>query len=101
MGDHPPITPVRAAMPGFFVGDMARLYDLVTRHFIATVSEDATFLTTQVQFRAASFLRGGGGGSGVSAQTQEDQDIAAAIQASLSDVVTAAASGSSGSDSNR
>jgi DNA topoisomerase-3 len=35
-GDHPPITPVRSAAPGELVGDMERLYDMITRHFLAT-----------------------------------------------------------------
>jgi hypothetical protein len=44
--------------------------------------------------------QGPGGGSGVNVQTQEEQDIAAAIQASLGNAVPAARSGSSGSDGN-
>uniref|UniRef100_A0A7S2LTZ7 DNA topoisomerase n=2 Tax=Leptocylindrus danicus TaxID=163516 RepID=A0A7S2LTZ7_9STRA len=47
MGDHPPITPMRAA-GGTLSGDMARVYDLVTRHFIATVSHDAIWQSTKV-----------------------------------------------------
>jgi DNA topoisomerase-3 len=35
MGDHPPITPVGVARD--ISGDKARLYDLVVRHFLATV----------------------------------------------------------------
>ena len=35
-GDHPPITPVRMALPGELTGDMDSLYDLITRHFLAT-----------------------------------------------------------------
>jgi DNA topoisomerase-3 len=50
MGDHPPITPVRCAQPGELQGDMARLYDAVARHFIASVSPDARYTSTQVQF---------------------------------------------------
>ena len=36
-GDHPPITPCRLAQAGSLHGSMARIYDLVTRHFIASV----------------------------------------------------------------
>ena len=48
-GDHPPITPMRLAQPVNLHGSQARIYDLVTRHFIATVSPDALFMTTKVQ----------------------------------------------------
>lgn len=47
MGDHPPITPVRAATEGQ-LGDSYRLYDMITRHFLATVSGDCKFLRTRV-----------------------------------------------------
>jgi DNA topoisomerase-3 len=36
MGDHPPITPVGLATG--LIGDKGRLYDLILRHFLATVS---------------------------------------------------------------
>mmetsp|Transcript_30608 Transcript_30608/g.54729 ORF Transcript_30608/g.54729 Transcript_30608/m.54729 type:complete len:860 (+) Transcript_30608:77-2656(+) len=49
MGDHPPITPVRAATEGQ-LGDGWRLYDMITRHFLATVSKDCKFLQTKVKF---------------------------------------------------
>ncbi|CAJ1341010.1 unnamed protein product [Effrenium voratum] len=49
MGDHPPITPVRAATEGQ-LGDAYRLYDMITRHFLATVSGDCKFLRTRVNF---------------------------------------------------
>ena len=39
-GDHPPITPTRLAHEGELSGDMWRLYDLVVRHFVASVSPD-------------------------------------------------------------
>mmetsp|Transcript_35891 Transcript_35891/g.57265 ORF Transcript_35891/g.57265 Transcript_35891/m.57265 type:complete len:828 (-) Transcript_35891:259-2742(-) len=47
MGDHPPITPCKMAQPHELGGDEGRLYDLVTRHFIATVSPDAEFFETK------------------------------------------------------
>jgi DNA topoisomerase-3 len=50
MGDHPPITPCRAAGPSELSGDMARIYDLVVRHFIASVSHDAVWRSTKVDF---------------------------------------------------
>lgn len=49
MGDHPPITPVRAATEGQ-LGEAFRLYDMITRHFLATVSSDCKFLKTRVSF---------------------------------------------------
>jgi len=48
MGDHPPITPCRYARAGELSGDLARVYDLVTRHFIASVSHDAVWTSTTV-----------------------------------------------------
>lgn len=48
MGDHPPITPCRAAGQYELHGDMARVYELVTRHFIASVSSDAVWNNTRV-----------------------------------------------------
>lgn len=48
MGDHPPITPCRAAHD--LTGELARVYDLVVRHFIASVSPDAVWQSTRVDF---------------------------------------------------
>ena len=42
-----PITPCRPRA-GELTGDMARVYDLVTRHFIASVSQDAVWKSTTV-----------------------------------------------------
>jgi DNA topoisomerase-3 len=51
MGDHPPITPCRALGPhDQLSGDMARIYDFVVRHFIASVSPDAVWCSTKVEF---------------------------------------------------
>jgi DNA topoisomerase IA len=50
MGDHPPITPCRAAGQGELSGDMARVYEFVVRHFIASVSQDAVWRCTRVDF---------------------------------------------------
>merc|ERR1719357_1782084 len=49
MGDHPPITPVRAATESQ-LGQDWRLYEMVTRHFLATVSGDCKFMRTKVTF---------------------------------------------------
>lgn len=49
MGDHPPITPCRSAGVHELSGDMSRVYELVTRHFIASVSEDAVWNSTKVE----------------------------------------------------
>ncbi|KAJ9463502.1 DNA topoisomerase 3-beta [Diplonema papillatum] len=50
MGDHPPITPMRPATEGMLGGDEWRLYDYITRHFIATVSPDMHYTRTKVLF---------------------------------------------------
>jgi len=50
MGDHPPITPCRSARVGELSGDMARVYEFVVRHFIASVSPDALWQSTRVDF---------------------------------------------------
>ncbi len=36
-GDHPPITPTAEATQATLSGDSWRLYDFITRHFLATV----------------------------------------------------------------
>ena len=38
VGDHPPITPMKSASESELSGDSWRIYDYITRHFIATVS---------------------------------------------------------------
>jgi len=49
MGDHPPITPCRSAS-GELSGDMGRVYEFVVRHFIASISHDAVWRSTRVDF---------------------------------------------------
>ncbi|XP_062446294.1 DNA topoisomerase 3-beta-1 isoform X2 [Rhea pennata] len=49
-GDHPPITPMRAATEAELGGDGWRLYEYITRHFIATVSADCKYLQTTISF---------------------------------------------------
>nr|KAG5699160.1 hypothetical protein BaRGS_014459 [Batillaria attramentaria] len=49
-GDHPPITPMRSARQSDFDPDSWRLYDYITRHFIATLSPNCLYLQTTVYF---------------------------------------------------
>ena len=52
-GDHPPITPVRSASEAEVGGgDAWRLYDYVSRHFLGSISPDATFRKTVASFSA-------------------------------------------------
>ena len=48
-GDHPPITPMRAAHEADLSGDAWRVYDYIVRHFVATVSEDCRYHQTTIQ----------------------------------------------------
>ncbi|CAH1786482.1 unnamed protein product [Owenia fusiformis] len=50
-GDHPPITPMRAASEAELGSENWRLYDFITRHFIATVSSDCKYLQTTAHFK--------------------------------------------------
>ena len=52
VGDHPPITPV--ALATHLTGDEERIYGLVVRHFLATVSKDAIYLSTKASFLSSS-----------------------------------------------
>ncbi|KAJ3344120.1 DNA topoisomerase 3-beta-1 [Gonapodya sp. JEL0774] len=47
-GDHPPITPTRCATEFDLAGGELRLYDLITRTFIASVSPNLKYLRTTV-----------------------------------------------------
>ncbi|KAL6259332.1 hypothetical protein P5V15_009247 [Pogonomyrmex californicus] len=49
-GDHPPITPMKNATRNELDGDSWRLYDYITRHFIATLARDCKYLSTTVKF---------------------------------------------------
>jgi len=49
-GDHPPITPVRSATEGELGGDGWRLFEMCTRHFLASVSPDAKFMRKNITF---------------------------------------------------
>jgi DNA topoisomerase IA len=62
-GDHPPITPVGLALPHELVSsDNQRIYELVCRHFLATISADAIFQCTRARFSTASSADAGGAG---------------------------------------
>ncbi|XP_008061294.1 DNA topoisomerase 3-beta-1 isoform X1 [Carlito syrichta] len=50
-GDHPPITPMRSATEAELGGDAWRLYEYITRHFIATLSHDCRYLQSSISFR--------------------------------------------------
>lgn len=51
VGDHPPITPVKSVTEADVGGgDAWRLYELITRHFLATVSPDCRFLRSRTVF---------------------------------------------------
>lgn len=50
-GDHPPITPLRAATEAELGGALYRVYEYVTRHFIATVSPDCSYDSHKVSWR--------------------------------------------------
>lgn len=47
-GDHPPITPMRSATPAELSGDEWRIYEYITRHFIASVSPDCRLIRTKI-----------------------------------------------------
>ena len=50
-GDHPPITPVGLALPHELLSvENQRIYELVVRHFLATISPDAIFQSTKAKF---------------------------------------------------
>lgn len=49
-GDHPPITPMKAATEAELGHDAWKLYDFITRHFIGTISPDCKYKQTTVFF---------------------------------------------------
>nr|CAG4643714.1 EOG090X00WU [Lepidurus arcticus] len=50
VGDHPPITPLKLATNRELDSDSWRIYDYIVRHFLATVSADCVYLSTEVEF---------------------------------------------------
>ncbi len=53
---HPPIHPTKFAQPGELQGDEARVYEFITRHFLACVSWDAEAKETNVEVAVAEEL---------------------------------------------
>lgn len=53
-GDHPPITPMKSASRNELDGDAWRLYDYITRHFIASVAFDCKYLSTTAKFEVGT-----------------------------------------------
>ncbi|PSN57539.1 DNA topoisomerase 3-beta-1 [Blattella germanica] len=53
-GDHPPITPMKLANRSDLDGDAWKLYDYITRHFLATVARDCKYLSTKVSFEVGT-----------------------------------------------
>ncbi|XP_066597941.1 DNA topoisomerase 3-beta-1 [Prorops nasuta] len=49
-GDHPPITPMKTASRNSLDGDSWKIYDYITRHFIATLARDCRYLSTTIKF---------------------------------------------------
>ncbi|CAL8084209.1 unnamed protein product [Calicophoron daubneyi] len=47
-GDHPPIAPMSLVMPSDLGHDAARLYEYISKHFLATVMPDCRYESTQV-----------------------------------------------------
>lgn len=54
-GDHPPITPIRAATSNDFDHDTWRIYDFITRNFIGSLSPDAKYENLTVAFDIGMF----------------------------------------------
>ncbi|XP_014227771.1 DNA topoisomerase 3-beta-1 [Trichogramma pretiosum] len=53
-GDHPPITPMKSASRNELDGDSWRLYDYITRHFIATLARDCKYLSTTAKLEVGT-----------------------------------------------
>lgn len=47
-GDHPPITPMKGNT-GSLTGDMARIYEYITQHFIATLMKQCIYEVTTIK----------------------------------------------------
>jgi len=54
-GDHPPITPMKSATESELGHDAFRLYDYITRHFIATVRLVLAILHDQNSFKTTQY----------------------------------------------
>jgi DNA topoisomerase-3 len=54
-GDHPPITPTqKSPHQGFHSRDEANMYELIARHYLASISFNARFFKKKVVFSAGS-----------------------------------------------
>ena len=73
-GDHPPITPVDMPHLSTLSSDEARIFDLVVKHFLATISRDARFLVTKATFVAPSYVSPEGKGEVFVAVGREELD---------------------------
>lgn len=49
-GDHPPITPMALVREGEITGDYWRLYDYISRHFLASIMPNQQYQRTKVTF---------------------------------------------------
>lgn len=49
-GDHPPITPVRSASKGSLGDREWKLYNFISRNFLASISPDAIYDEVKVWF---------------------------------------------------
>ncbi|OVA12979.1 DNA topoisomerase [Macleaya cordata] len=56
VGDHPPITPMRAATEDMLGNDAWRLYQYICQHFIGTVSPDCKYVRTKVELSSGGEL---------------------------------------------
>lgn len=73
-GDHPPITPVGVPQMSTLPSDEARIFDLVARHFLASISRDAKFLVTKASFASAALVSGSSKGETFTAVGREEID---------------------------
>jgi len=48
-GDHPPITPVKAALRGELRDRELKIYDFITANFLACISEDSTYESVRTE----------------------------------------------------
>lgn len=57
-GDHPPITPLKAAQRSTFDPDSWKIYDYVCRHFLGTISKDLKYseVTTEIVVETETFV---------------------------------------------
>lgn len=51
VGDHPPITPIALADEAELGGNSWRLYDLIARHFLGSISSNCHYIRTKATFR--------------------------------------------------